>query len=84
MSDDVLMDAEDINKIRRHAKKLLSDREYRLKHQLLGDVSAGGLGTGLIPLDNIVGFTNSRGISGFVDTVTLRRETGGSAIISLG
>jgi phage terminase large subunit-like protein len=52
--------------------------------KLLGDVGQkDGLGTGLIPLDNIVGFTNSRGISGFVDTVTLRRETGGSAIISL-
>lgn len=53
--------------------------------KLLGDVRQdGGLGTGLIPLDNIVGRpTMARGIADFVDTVTLRRETGGSAIIRL-
>lgn len=51
--------------------------------KLLGPVrDQGGLGTGLIPLDNIVGKpTMSRGTSDFVDTITLRRETGGSAII---
>lgn len=51
--------------------------------KLLGDISQdGGLGTGLIPLDNIVGKpAMARGIADFVDTVTLRRETGGSGII---
>jgi phage terminase large subunit-like protein len=49
----------------------------------LGDVrQQGGLGTGMIPLDNIVGRpTMARGIADFVDTVTLRRETGGTGII---
>jgi phage terminase large subunit-like protein len=51
--------------------------------KLLGDVSqAGGMGTGLLPLGNIVGFTNSRGISGFCDAITVRRESGGLATIS--
>jgi phage terminase large subunit-like protein len=51
--------------------------------KLLGDVrQRDGLGTGLIPLDNIVGRpTMARGISDFVDTVNLRREVGGSAVI---
>lgn len=51
--------------------------------KLLGDIKQdGGLGTGLIPLDNIIGRpTMARGIADFVDTVNLRRETGGSAII---
>jgi phage terminase large subunit-like protein len=51
--------------------------------KLLGDVrQRDGLGTGMIPLDNIVGRpTMARGISDFVDTVTLRRDVGGSAII---
>ena len=51
--------------------------------KLLGDVRQdGGLGTGLIPLDNIVGKpTMARGISDFVDTVTLRRENGKNAIV---
>lgn len=51
--------------------------------KLLGDVrQEGGLGTGLIPLDNIVGRpTMARGIADFVDTVSLRREVGGSAVI---
>jgi phage terminase large subunit-like protein len=53
--------------------------------KLLGDIrQADGLGTGLIPLDNIVGRpTMSRGISDFVDTITLRRESGGTALIRL-
>src|SRR5262245_54464925 len=53
--------------------------------KLLGDIRQdGGLGTGLIPLDNIVGRpTMARGISDFVDTITLRRETGGRALIRL-
>lgn len=44
--------------------------------KLLGPVrEQGGLGTGLIPLDSIVGRpTMARGIPDFVDTVTLRRE----------
>jgi phage terminase large subunit-like protein len=51
--------------------------------KLLGDIrQEGGLGTGLIPLDNIVGRpTMARGISDLVDTITLRREVGGSAIL---
>lgn len=51
--------------------------------KLLGDVrQQGGLGTGLIPLDNIVGKpTMARGIADFVDTVSLRRENGGTAIL---
>jgi phage terminase large subunit-like protein len=51
--------------------------------KLLGDVRAqGGLGTGMIPLDNIVGRpTMARGIADFVDTVSLRRETGGAGVI---
>jgi hypothetical protein len=51
--------------------------------KLLGDIRAtDGLGTGLLPLDNIVGKpTMSRGIADSVDTVTLRREGGGRALI---
>lgn len=51
--------------------------------KLLGPVrEQGGLGTGLIPLDSIVGRpTMARGISDFVDTVTLRRESGGTAML---
>lgn len=50
--------------------------------KLLGDLRApGGLGTGAIPLDNIVGRpTMARGISDFVDTINIRRETGGKAV----
>src|SRR5262249_2026759 len=53
--------------------------------KLLGDIrQSDGLGTGLIPLDNIVGRpTMARGISDFVDTITIRRETGGRALIRL-
>src|SRR5262245_7703632 len=53
--------------------------------KLLGDIRQdGGLGTGLLPLDAIVGRpTMARGISDFVDTITLRRETGGRALIRL-
>ncbi len=51
--------------------------------KLLGDIMQdGGLGTGLIPLDNIVGQpAMARGIADFVDSVTLRRENGGTAVI---
>jgi phage terminase large subunit-like protein len=51
--------------------------------KLLGDIrQQGGLGTGLLPLDNIVGRpTMARGISDFVDTITLRRDVGGTAIL---
>src|SRR5882672_313320 len=58
--------------------------------KLLGDIMQdGGLGTGLIPLDNIVGKpAMARGIADFVDSVTLRREPfvgsgsgGGTAVI---
>jgi phage terminase large subunit-like protein len=51
--------------------------------KLVGDVTrSDGLGTGLIPLDAFVGKpTFNRGISDFIDTITLRRETGGAAAI---
>ena len=50
--------------------------------KLLGDIrQPGGLGTGMIPLDNIVGRpTMARGIADFVDTINLTRETGGKAM----
>jgi phage terminase large subunit-like protein len=51
--------------------------------KLLGPIrDSDGMGTGLIPLDNIVGKPMmARGISEFVDSVTLRRETGGKGVI---
>lgn len=51
--------------------------------KLLGDIGQqGGMGTGLLPLDNIVGRpTMARGISGFVDTISLTRDGGGAAIL---
>ncbi len=51
--------------------------------KILGDVmQPDGLGTGLIPLDNLMGKPSmARGIADFVDTVTVRREGGGRAII---
>jgi phage terminase large subunit-like protein len=50
--------------------------------KLLGDLrTPGGLGTGMIPLDNIVGRpTMARGIADFVDTINISRETGGKAV----
>jgi hypothetical protein len=53
--------------------------------RLLGDIrQADGLGTGLIPLDAIVGRpTMARGISDFVDTITIRRDSGGRGLIRL-
>lgn len=54
-----------------------------MQTKLLGNImEAGGLGTGLIPLDSIVGnLAMNRGIANFVDSVTLRREDGGRAVI---
>jgi phage terminase large subunit-like protein len=51
--------------------------------RLLGDIrQEDGLGTGMIPLDNIVGRpTMARGIADLVDTVTIRRETSGRGLI---
>jgi phage terminase large subunit-like protein len=51
--------------------------------KLLGNIrEEGGLGTGMIPLDQILGkAAMSRGIQDLVDSITLRRETGGSAVI---
>src|SRR5262245_20657329 len=51
----------------------------------LGDIRQfDGLGCGMMPLDNIVGRpTMARGISDFVDTITLRRESGGRALIRM-
>lgn len=52
------------------------------QNKLLGDISQkDNLGTGSIPLDYIQGVTMSRGIANFVDTITLRRETGGIATL---
>lgn len=53
-----------------------------IQAKLLGDFkSQGGLGTGLIPLDNITRVGMARGIDVFVDTINLTREGGGPAII---
>jgi phage terminase large subunit-like protein len=53
--------------------------------KLLGNLNEDGqaaLGTGLVPLDNIIGRpTMARGIGNLVDTVTLTREIGGKAVI---
>lgn len=51
--------------------------------KLLGPIGdEGGMGTGLIPLDNIVGRPiMARGVSDCVDSVSLTRETGGKAMI---
>jgi phage terminase large subunit-like protein len=51
--------------------------------KLIGDIrDEYGLGTGLIPLDNIVGRpTMARGISDFVDTIKIVRDDGGKAVI---
>jgi phage terminase large subunit-like protein len=50
--------------------------------KLLGSVIDGDIGTGMVPLDNIVGKpTMSRNISGMVDSINFRRETGGKAIV---
>jgi phage terminase large subunit-like protein len=56
-----------------------------IQTKLLGDVrQEGGLGTGMIPLDALVGRpTMARGIADFVDTITVRRDTGGTGIIRL-
>ena len=52
------------------------------QQRLLGDISRkDGLGSGSIPLDYIEDVTLSRGISHFVDTITLRREGGGHATL---
>lgn len=53
-----------------------------MQTKLLGDLSEeGGLGTGMIPLDNIGKLTMARGIGNLVDTVALRREDGGKGAI---
>jgi phage terminase large subunit-like protein len=50
--------------------------------KLCGDIRQDdGLGQGMIPLDSILGISRSRGIDAFLDTVTVRRESGGTAII---
>jgi hypothetical protein len=52
------------------------------QEKLLGNIAQkDGLGTGAIPLDLIRGVTMSRGISQFVDTISIARETGGSALL---
>jgi len=50
--------------------------------KLMGSVADGDMGTGLLPLDSIVGKPlMSRNVSGLVDTANLRRETGGKAVL---
>jgi phage terminase large subunit-like protein len=52
------------------------------QEKLLGNISMkDGMGQGALPLDYIEGITMSRGISNFVDTITIRRETGGTAVL---
>lgn len=54
-----------------------------IQTKLLGPIGdQGGMGTGMIPLDNIVGRPiMARGIGLFVDSFSLLRETGGKAVI---
>jgi phage terminase large subunit-like protein len=53
-----------------------------MQTKLLGDLSEdGGLGTGMIPLDNIGKLTMARGIGNLVDTASLKREDGGKGAI---
>ena len=56
-----------------------------IQTRLLGDIRMeGGLGTGAIPLDSLVGRpTLARGISDFVDTIAITRESGARAVIRL-
>lgn len=55
-----------------------------IQTKLFGPVrDQGGLGSGLIPLDNIGRLLMARGVADFVDTVHLKRETGGEAIFRL-
>ena len=51
-----------------------------IQEKLFGDLIGGELGTGLVPLDNIIGRPiMARGISHILDTAIIRRETGGKA-----
>ncbi len=53
-----------------------------MQTKLLGDLTEeGGLGTGMIPLDNIGKVTLGRGIGNLVDTVAIRRADDGKAAI---
>ncbi len=52
-----------------------------LQVRLLGDVSAGLVGTGLLPLEAIINVQNARGITGAVDSATIRRRDGSTAVI---
>jgi phage terminase large subunit-like protein len=53
-----------------------------MQTKLLGDLSEeGGLGTGMIPLDNIGKVTIGRGIGNLVDTVAIKRNDGGKGAI---
>jgi phage terminase large subunit-like protein len=52
--------------------------------KLFGDITQeGGLGTGLVPLDHIGKVGMARGISGFIDTVSINRIVGGVASVRL-
>ncbi len=53
-----------------------------MQTKLLGDLSdEGGLGTGMIPLDNIGKLTMARGIGNLVDTVAIKRADDGKGAI---
>jgi phage terminase large subunit-like protein len=56
-----------------------------IQAKLVGDLNqSDGMGTGLIPLDAIRGRpTMARGISNFIDTVAVRRSTGGVGTLRL-
>jgi phage terminase large subunit-like protein len=56
-----------------------------IQTKLLGDLNqSDGMGTGLLPLDAIRGRpTMARGISNFIDTVAVRRSTGGVGTLRL-
>ena len=52
-----------------------------LQSRLLGDIAAGLVGTGTIPAENIINVQNARGIAGAVDSVTIKRKDGTTAVI---
>ena len=52
-----------------------------IQSRLLGDVAAGLVGTGTLPAESIINVQNARGLSGSVDSVTIRRQDGTTAVI---
>ena len=67
-----------------NSQKARDGMQTKLLGNIVGDEqsSAENLGTGLIPLDAIIGKpAMARGIQSFVDSVNIRRESGGKAVI---